>query len=127
MAHSNVLNHSLAEDYYLDSCGGARKTEGCVRLAACQQPRMTGCRARRGRRRSRSPTCPSWTERVPPLVAADASSHNGEGDYDENNRRSFALQGKGCQTPVSPRNSRPGPWRTSLSSWTDLYRTWQVS
>ncbi|CAB0044541.1 unnamed protein product, partial [Trichogramma brassicae] len=35
----------------------------------------------------------------PALVAADASSHNGEGDYDENNRRSFALQGKDARLP----------------------------
>ncbi|CAB0045389.1 unnamed protein product [Trichogramma brassicae] len=62
----------------------------------------------------------------PALVAADASSHNGEGDYDENNRRSFALQGKGCQTPVSRGIRDRDRGGQSLSSWTDLYRTWQV-
>ncbi|CAB0043356.1 unnamed protein product [Trichogramma brassicae] len=43
-----------------------RENRRRVRLAACQQPRMTGCRARRGRRRSKKPDVPSWTERVPP-------------------------------------------------------------
>ncbi|CAB0040909.1 unnamed protein product [Trichogramma brassicae] len=32
--------------------------------------------------------------------AANVSVHNGEGDYGENNCRSLALQGKGCQAPV---------------------------
>ncbi|CAB0044681.1 unnamed protein product, partial [Trichogramma brassicae] len=42
-----------------------------------------------GRRRSRSPACQSLTERVPLLIAADVSFHNGEGDHRENNRRSI--------------------------------------
>ncbi|CAB0040556.1 unnamed protein product [Trichogramma brassicae] len=47
------------------------------------------------------PGGPSLMELGPLPDAANVSVHNGEGDYGEHNCRSLALQGKGCQAPVS--------------------------
>ncbi|CAB0042824.1 unnamed protein product [Trichogramma brassicae] len=54
--------------------------------------------------------------------AANVSVHNGEGDYGENNCRSLALQGKGCQAPVSPRKFATGTLEDKLERLDGLIR-----
>ncbi|CAB0039186.1 unnamed protein product [Trichogramma brassicae] len=59
-----------------------------------------GLRSPQGQTSVEKPGGPSLMELGPLPTPRTVSVHNGEGDYGENNCRSLALQGKGCQAPV---------------------------